>query len=82
MSEPSDADISALRLNAKVMSLETLCLCLFKHHPDKDAVITDFSEMKERFAVKALNDSELLDPVPAEMDAAHEHVLNLIRTLR
>lgn len=82
MSAQNDNDLALLRLHAKVMSLETLCLCLFMNDPEKDAVIATFSEMKERFTAKALNDSELLDSVPAEMDAAHEHVLSVIRALR
>ena len=81
MSEIDELHASLLRTNAKCFSLETLCLSLFKHHPNRDKVIEHFLEMKERFAAKALNDPILIDPVPAEMDAAHEHIYAVLKTL-
>lgn len=79
--EFDDLHASLLQTNAKLFSIESLCLSLFKHHPDKQAVVAQFLDMKERYAATALNDDELLDPVPAEIDDAHEHVHSALRNL-
>ncbi len=81
MSEIDELHASLLKTNAKCFALETLCLSLFKHHSYRDSVIAHFLEMKERIATKALNDDQILDPVPAEIDAAHEHIYSVMISL-
>lgn len=81
MSEMDDLHASLLKTNAALWAIETLCLSLFTHHTQQQAVIAQFLELKERFATKALYDSELRDPVPAEIDAAHQHIYGVLLSL-
>lgn len=77
----TELEEAQLRLLAKVVALETLCAAILTYHPEKGEVIAKFSRLKERLAANTLADPDLQDAVPAELNAAHEDILKVIRSL-
>jgi hypothetical protein len=73
---------TVLRTQAMYVALESLCLALFSHAPDRDAVLQRYKDQQESLATKMLFDGQLTDDPLSEIQDAHARLLALIANIR